>query len=512
MCGLLFTNDPAIDRTHFLRGLKLMQHRGPDVTGCYSQRANQFGHQRLSILDLDPRSNQPFVSRDGRYHMVYNGEIYNFRELAQRHGIAVDTTGDTEVLIQLYALLGEKMLSQLNGMFSIVIWDSHTDELFAARDRLGVKPLYHREHNGFHTFASEIAALLELHPDCEVDEFAVRQYLKLRCLFNGRTLYRGVSMFPAGCYFKAGRIHRYWRLPEGPQEPPSDEELRDLVTSAVESRTLADVPVGSYLSGGLDSTIVAGLSRRPHTWTVGSESNNEFKWAQIAARRFGSDHHEVLTNNHDFFRTAKDLIQARREPLSVPNEVLLYEMTRAVKQVNTVILSGEGADELFFGYDRIFTWASRASTFDLVAFDQHYSYGKHEDMEVLQDALEPFMERGSPLDIAAAFFQVAHLHGLLRRLDNSTMQCSVEGRVPFVDYRLVERMAGVSFDYRCKGGVSKAPLKRVFADLVPQEIADRPKVGFPVDLASVFDGYTRATEAPMDAWFRFNLEVLGINV
>lgn len=216
---------------------------------------------------------------------------------------------------------------------------------------------------------------------------------------------------------------------------------------------------------------------------------------------------------HDeFLPTAKELIVARREPLSVPNEVLLYEMTRAVKQVNTVILSGEGADEVFFGYDRIFTWASQDPTFDLRGFDEHYSYGQHEDMEVLEDALAPFMDRGSRLDTVAAFFQVAHLHGLLRRLDNSTMRCSVEGRVPFVDYRLVERMAGVPFDYRCKDGVAKAPLKRVFADLVPREIIDRPKVGFPVDLAVVFEGYRAETESPMDAWFRYNLEVLGINV
>ncbi len=512
MCGLLYSNDPAIDRGRFVRALDTMRHRGPDVSGCYSELdGHQFGHQRLSILDLDHRSDQPFVSHDGRYHMVYNGEIYNYRELVARHGISVNTTGDTEVLLELYARLGEGMLNELNGMFALVIYDSQTGDVFAARDRLGVKPLYHREARGFHTFASEIAAVLELHPEHQVDEFAVRQYQKLRTLFNGRTLYKGISMFPAGCYLKNGRVQRYWDLPDGPQEPPSDEELRELVTTAVKYRTLSDVPVGSYLSGGLDSTIVAGLSHRPHTWTIGSESNNEFKWAEMAARRFDSTHHEVLMPHEDFLQTAKGLIIARREPLSVPNEVLLYVMTRAVKEFNTVILSGEGADELFFGYDRIFTWASQAPEFDLAGFDKYYSYGKHSDMEVLEDALEPFMNRGTRLDIVAAFFQVAHLHGLLRRLDNSTMQCSVEGRVPFVDYRLIERMAGVSYDYRTAGGIVKAPLKRVFADLVPEGIIDRPKVGFPVDLASVFEGYGRPDEPPMDTWFRFNLEVLGIN-
>lgn len=216
--------------------------------------------------------------------------------------------------------------------------------------------------------------------------------------------------------------------------------------------------------------------------------------------------------NDEFLQIAKEMVTVRREPLSVPNEVLLYTMTRAVKEFNTVILSGEGADELFFGYDRIFTWAAaKGAAFDLDGFDRHYSYGRHGDVEVLEDALAPFMHRGSALDIVAAFFQVAHLHGLLRRLDNSTMLCSVEARVPFVDHRLVERMAGVSYDYRMSGGNVKAPLKRVFADLVPAEIIQRRKVGFPVDLAAVFDAQGNAGASPVENWFTFNLEALGVH-
>lgn len=513
MCGLLFSNDPALSREQFTRALGLMRHRGPDVAGCYAYTVgSHLGHNRLSILDLDRRSDQPFTSRDGRYQIVYNGEVYNFRELARQHGIEQRTTGDTEVLVELYALLGERMLDELNGMFAMVILDTTTGEIFAARDRLGIKPLYHREVGGTHTFSSEIAPILDLYPGHGIDELGLRQYRKLRTFFNGHTLFEGISMFPAGSYLKQGRVHRYWSLPEGEQQPPTDEELRELLESAVRYRRISDVPVGSYLSGGLDSTIVAGLAHRPHTWTVGTEANNEFEWAAIAARRFGTTHHEVLTTDEEFLQTGKEMITARREPLSVPNEVLLYTMTSAVKQHNTVILSGEGADELFFGYDRIFGWAAGESgAFDLDGFDRFYSYGAHRDHEVLEDVLAPFMDRGSTLDVVAAFFQVAHLHGLLRRLDNSTMLCSVEARVPFVDHRLVERMAGVPFDYRAADGISKAPLKRVFSDLVPREIIDRRKVGFPVDLASVFAGYGSDDGSPMDKWFAFNLEVLGIN-
>lgn len=489
-----------------------MHHRGPDVAGCVAYEQNaMLGHNRLSILDLDHRSDQPFWSADGRYVMVYNGEIYNYRELASRHGLTSRTTGDTEVLLELFIRLGEKVLAELYGMFAFVILDTQTGSVFAARDRLGVKPLYFFQHSGHVAFASEIAGLLELYPGRSIDEFGVRQYRKLRTFFNGRTLYEGISMFPAGCYLQDGQIKRYWSFPEGQQDGPADEELRELIDSAVQYRVIADVEVGSYLSGGIDSTIVAGLIHRPHTWTVGTATNNEFDWARIAAERFGSTHHEVVITEPEFVEIARDLITVRREPLSVPNEVLLYAMTRAVKQHNTVVLSGEGADELFFGYDRVFRWAAGAAAFDLAQFDRLYSYGGHRDDEVLLDALAPFLDRPTPLEVVAAFFQVSHLHGLLRRLDNATMRASVEARVPFVDHRLIERMAGVPYSYRAAADIVKAPLKRVFADLVPRPLIERPKVGFPVDLAKVFAGYGGANDLPMDKWFNFNLEVLGLD-
>jgi asparagine synthase (glutamine-hydrolysing) len=174
--------------------------------------------------------------------------------------------------------------------------------------------------------------------------------------------------------------------------------------------------------------------------------------------------------------------------------------------MNTVILSGEGADELFFGYDRIFNWAGN-NIWDLNSFDELYSYGSHKDNEILEDVLAPFMDYGSCIEIVAAFFQVAHLHGLLRRLDNATMLCSVEARVPFVDHRLVERMAGVSFNYRIHNNISKFPLKSIFSEYLPKEIIDRKKVGFPVPLANIFSDKNE----PMDQWLQFNLETLNIS-
>ena len=294
-------------------------------------------------------------------------------------------------------------------------------------------------------------------------------------------------MLPPGHYSINDKCVCYWNLPEGTQPPPSDEELHDLIKAAVERRCISDVDVGSYLSGGLDSTIVAGLAHKPHTWTVGFERYNEFDWARMAADKFESQHHEVDIHRDEFLAIAQEMIEARKEPLSVPNEVLLFKMTQAVKQHNTVVLSGEGADELFFGYDRIFKWAMGLKEWDLQEFSNRYSYGAHDDMEMMEDVLAPFVAEGrTPLDIVARFFQIAHLHGLLRRVDNSTMRCSVEARVPFIDHTLVERMAGVSADYRMQNGEVKAPLKRIFRELVPQEIITRKKIGFPVPLEEIF--------------------------
>lgn len=507
MCGILFTNNPTISKQDFTNALGLMNHRGPDAEAAsFFHKGIKLGHKRLKILDLDERSNQPFWSHDKRYVIVYNGEIYNFMELAKEHGIYQGTTGDTEVLIELYTLYGHKMLNMLNGMFAFVILDTISNHIFVARDRLGVKPLYIAKSGEWITIASEISPVIELTGKTEFDEIGLRQYRKLRTFFNGRTAYRGIEMFPAGHYMLDGRIARYWKLQEGEQPPPKDEEMRDLIISAVNYRCISDVPVGSYLSGGLDSTIVAGLASKPHTWTVGFTDYNEFQWARLAAEYFNYIHAEIVIDKEAFLALARFMIRKRLEPLSVPNEVLLYKMTTEVKKNNTVILSGEGADELFFGYDRIFRWAAQ-NHWDIREFNKLYSYGSNDDLEIIEDALSPFMHYGKTIDIVAAFFQVAHLHGLLRRLDNSTMLCSVEARVPFVDYRLVERMAGVPFGYRMDGGIVKAPLKRIFKEIIPEEIINRTKIGFPVPLDSIFS--VPSGKTAMDAWLEFNLVELS---
>ncbi len=512
MCGILFSTASQLDDKLFRRALDRMAYRGPDASGVLRHGDLQLGHRRLAIIDLDPRSNQPFISSDGHYAIVFNGEIYNFQELAKRYNLALRTQSDTEVLLALYQLRGADMLKELNGMFAFVIVNLVTSEWFAARDRLGVKPLYQARYGDGILFSSEPAPLLEIKGSTGFDVVGLRQYRKLRTFFNGRTIWNDITQFPAGHYLTSqGKLTRWWQLPQGEQDIPTDEEIRALIQDAVKIREIADVPVGSYLSGGLDSTIVAGLATQPDTWTIGFADENEFAWGRMAALAFGSLHHEVVIDYADFLPLAKHMIAIRAEPLSVPNEVLLYRMTRDVALHNKVILSGEGADELCFGYDRIFRWAA-SNEWNLTEFAKLYAYGSIEDMEIIEDAVHPFLERGDALAIVAAFFQTAHLHGLLRRLDSATMLCSVEAREPFVDYRLVERLAGVPFHWKMADGIVKAPFKRMFADLVPTGIIERSKVGFPVPLNNIPFNQCNGKTA-MDRWFEFNLSTLaGVQV
>lgn len=509
MCGILFTN-ASIDKEKFLGSLNMMKHRGPNAPLCFHQIDEiMLGHNRLSILDLDERSNQPFFSDDGKYVIIFNGEIYNFKELAIEYNIDMRTNSDTELLLKLYIRFGSSMLTWLNGMFSFIILNVENKSFFVARDRMGVKPLYFYNSGQNFIYSSEIASILNLIDHYSIDEFAVRQYKSMRCFFNDRTIYNEIKEFPPGCYFENGKYQKYWEIDYSEKEPPSDEELEYLIRSSIEYRKIADVSIGSYLSGGLDSTIITGLAKVRHSWTVGFREFNEFEWSQLAAERFKTIHHPLIFDHSEFLELTHKLINIKKEPVSVPNEVLLYYMTREVAHENTVVLSGEGADELFYGYDRIFKWANSTNQWDIEAFSKLYTYGSVQDLEVVEDAISPFLKHKTPDKIVASFFQEAHLRGLLKRLDSATMLNSVEARAPFLDYRLIERLAGVGIHYKMKDGIVKAPLKRIFKKTIPEEIIDRKKVGFPVDLNKVLFSEKIEGKTSFDKWFNFNLATLG---
>tara|TARA_Y100000766_G_C18897604_1_gene601739 strand:+ start:100 stop:1635 length:1536 start_codon:yes stop_codon:yes gene_type:complete len=504
MCGILTFSGNIIDRDRLDKSLELMYHRGPDFQNSkvYDNKI-YMGHNRLSIIDLDKRSNQPFESDD--IVIVYNGELYNYLELSKEHKLELETKSDTEVVLKMFKKYGYKCLDYFNGMFAFVIYDKITKDLFVARDRLGIKPLYFYDHNQIQIFSSEISPILNL-VNCDVDDFAIRQYRKLRMTIKGHTFFKNIISFPPGHYYLNGKLFKYWELNIDEKEPPTDDELCNLICDSVSIRKRSDVSVGSYLSGGLDSTILTYLLKPNDTWTVGFNEMNEFDWSDIANKKLNSNHHKIPINFEEFLDLAKSMVTKRKEPLSVPNEVLIYHMTKKVKQKNTVVLSGEGADELFMGYDRIFRWANNQDVLSISEFDKKYCYGTNKDDEVLDYALENLPGK-KVIDKVAYYFQITHLQGLLRRLDNSTMLCSVEARVPFVDHRLVERLAGVSFEYKM-GNSFKEPLKRIFESTIPKEIIFRKKVGFPVPLETIFSNYFKDLKiSSMDKWLLFNKEL-----
>lgn len=502
MCGVLFTKNITEDL--FRKSLDLMDYRGPNATGVFKHSNVLLGHKRLSIVDLDNRSSQPFLASDGKTYIIFNGEVYNFKELKEEFKIETTTTSDTEVIVEMYLKFGKECLKHFNGMFSIIIYNTETQDTFVARDRLGIKPLYVYEKNETLIYSSEINAILEMVEKPTYDMIGIRQYLKLRTFFRGHTLYKEIKMFPAGHLSINGKIEQYWNLEDFKDNSNWDDDtIKSLIESAVQYRKVSDVETGSYLSGGIDSSIIASLVNKEHTWTIGFDDFNEFEYAKEVADKYNFNHHEIMISRDEYKDIATDLINVRKEPLSVPNEVSILKMTQEVAKYNTVVLSGEGADELFFGYDRIFRWANE-NEFSIEGFDKMYSYGSHKDDEIIEYVLEPYKHLTNNLEKTAAFFQIDHLHGLLRRLDNSTMRCSVEARVPFVDHRVIEYMYGAPIDYRMRGGIVKEPLKRIFADILPESVINRKKVGFPVPVEDIF----KSASSGVDGWLTFNLQTL----
>lgn len=286
MCGILFISNNSFSKKQCDKSIQLMNYRGPDNFDSKIINNNYFGHLRLSIIDINDRSNQPF--KIGNKVIIYNGEVYNYKELVEDHNLEMETDSDTEVILRMFIKYGKNSLQYFNGMFSFVIYDEETDEVFVARDRLGIKPLYYRILNNSIIISSEVRPILNLKSD-ELDDFGLRQYKKLRMTIKGYTLYKNIKQFPPAHFFDGQNFHRYWNLDVSEKPPPKDDDLKNLILDAVRLRKRSDVPVGSYLSGGLDSTILSYLLKPTQTWTVGFNELNEFSWSSLANSKLKSN-------------------------------------------------------------------------------------------------------------------------------------------------------------------------------------------------------------------------------
>ncbi len=519
MCGITgyycFKSSDAPKLAVLKRMTDSMAHRGPDDAGYLQLGKVGLGHRRLSIIDLSKKGKQPLWDKEKRACISFNGEIYNFMDIKrplEEKGYKFNSKTDTEVIVNAYLDEGISCLEKFNGMFAFALYDKEKDELYLARDRLGIKPLYYAMLDNGIVFGSEIKSIL-LFPGVkrEPNLKAVSSYLSFRYVLGEETLFKGIKKLLPGHFLKiAGKrveAKEYWRL--NPRKNKRDkgaayyrQKTEALLTKAVERRLVSDVPVGAFLSGGLDSSalvcLMSGLSKsKVKTFSIGfkEEGFNELPYAESVAKHCNTQHKEIVVSAENYFDTLKHLIKCKDLPLSVPNEVPLYLMSKELKKDITVVLSGEGADEIFMGYGRIFRSPfdferlSVAQKLPLPLYRRFFrglfeKYGKErfnsqlehflynysyfplkekkkifnekmdalvgEDEELTTQFEQIFDEAaGLPYYEKVSFvFEKMHLPGLLGRMDNSSMAASVEARVPFVDHELVEFMFSVPHKYK----------------------------------------------------------------
>ena len=573
MCGIygiLNFNREPVDR-ELLQGMgDVLKHRGPDDEGLYLPPATYhqlpismgLGHRRLAIIDLET-GHQPMHNEDKTVWIVFNGEIYNFRDLRsdlEKRGHKFYTKSDTEVIIHLYEEHGTDCLKFLRGMFAFAIWDEKRERLFLARDRVGQKPLCYAIQNGQFVFASEIKAILQV-PGIkrEVNLEAMHHYLTYQYVPSPLTMFQGIRKLPPAHFliWEKGRIsiRRYWKLnfreKANMTEREYEERILNLLEESVKLRLVSDVPLGVFLSGGIDSTAVVGmmaklLDRPVKTFSIGFEEQayDELRFARIAAKHFGADHHEFIVKP-DAIEILPKLIWHYNEPFADSSAIPTYYVARETKEHVTVALNGDGGDESFGGYPRYH--AVRLAQF----FDKTPNWLRRRLVRAIADRLPESSEQKTMWRRSKRFlggvslpperryvhwicffdnerksqlyssemkraidgidsFQISeNLYGkaddsdfldktfyvdimtylpddLLVKMDIATMSNSLEARSPFLDHKLMEFSASIPSSLKLRGLTSKYILKKALREVPPPQIMRRGKMGFGVPIAHWF--------------------------
>jgi asparagine synthase (glutamine-hydrolysing) len=572
MCGIagfFRTCAPAADKTVLQRMGEVIRHRGPDAGGEYLDDHVGLAHRRLSIIDLSPQGNQPMFSADGRLVIVFNGEIYNFQKLRaelERSGVIFRTKTDTEVILALYRQRGTSCLDRLNGMFAFAIWDTVEKTLFIARDRIGKKPLYYYHAGGDRlAFASEIKSLLQL-PGIsrEIEPTALPDFLAYQYIPDPKTIYRNIHKLPPAHFMvlKAGgepHLAEYWDIEFSPRASclfaDAEDELLDLLQDATSSRMVADVPLGAFLSGGVDSSAVVALmanaTNNPvRTCTIGFQDkrHDESPFAREIAGLFKTNHTEYMDNER-FVDTVELLPRFFDEPFADSSAVPTYHVSRLARQAVTVALAGDGGDESFAGYAKYAvelkehlvrqfvprpvlslihsatggfesnTLARKARSLTGSALkdpgraffrtnscieEQHLQQLLSDDIRRSCSSYDPadhtlrYWDRMDGKDHVACMLYTdlkTYLPGdILVKVDRMSMANSLEVRAPFLDYRIIEFAASLPSDWKIKGENKKILLRKAFGHLLPEAILNRAKHGFTV---------------PLDSWFRGELKPMA---
>ncbi len=570
MCGingiaLSKRSGRQVDEATLVQMRDILHHRGPDAGGLFIEGNIGLGHRRLSIVDVEHGA-QPMFNAGRTCAIVYNGEVYNHadhRDSLIEKGYKFDNRSDTETLLHLYEEYGRDCVEHMRGMFAFAVWDSRKQELFLARDRFGVKPLYYvHKQSGDLYFASEIKSLLAAGAvKAEINFNALPDQFANHGTSGDETLYRDIKRLPPGhtLVWKDGRIdiREFWDLSFEPKhEARSDaeyiDEWRELFSQSVEMRLMADVPLGMFLSGGIDSSAIAAMmstmvTEPIKTFSVGFREReaNELEYARLVANRFGTDHHEITITPEQFFEALPNLVWHEDEPIGFIASVPLYFVSKLAQQHVKVVLTGEGSDETLAGYGRYQkalkllnygekyesiapsflrdavrggvatlpsalnrklnrTFLSRESDIENLFFDNFgvfprsmqndmFSASTREKIRdlnpyALQNALLEKCDAADVLDQLLYADTKTYLHELLMKQDQMSMAASIESRVPFLDHKLVEFTARMPREMKLRGATTKWILREAMKGILPAEILQRPKMGFPVPVGNWFRG------------------------
>lgn len=580
MCGIVGSVSYAVSRAEREdlagRALERLAHRGPDDRGLWSDADGPvtLAHARLSILDLSPAGRNPMSWGDGRYWITFNGEVYNFADLRREleaAGCRFRSRTDTEVVLAAYERWGPACVERFAGMFALALWDSERRTLFLARDRFGKKPLYYARYGGLFVFASELKAILaDPRFPREVDPEALALYLRFGYVPSPRTVFRHAAKLPpAHRALLEGedlRVERYWdptalALSGASDRDPATilEDLEEALRVAVRQRTFADVPVGAFLSGGIDSSLVTALMREQaagdvETFSIRFEDPefDEADHARAVARHLGTRHREETCTESEMLAAVERLPRIYDEPFADSSAVPTLVVSRVARERVTVALSGDGGDELFFGYPRYHAlsragWLLRspAGVRRTLALAAGLAPGRkaRRVAEVLRDVAEDVYLRfvatwgsgeieamtGRPAPEGGAYDEVRRrLAGLpaeeraplvdvatylpediLTKVDRASMAVGLEVRSPLLDHRVAELALALPLREKWQGGEGKLALRALAYRRIPKPLLDRPKMGFGVPLAAWFRGPLRREME--DAVLSGELAALGLD-
>lgn len=565
MCGIAGLIDKKLNEKQALKIVEEMinslKHRGPDDHGVNKvDKEIYFGNRRLAVLDLSPLGHQPMKAKKGKYWLSYNGEVYNFKELRQelkQKGFKFKSTSDTEVILKLYMAYGVRAFSKLRGMFALAIWDKDKQELILVRDQFGIKPLHYYFKNGQLAFASEIKALLK-HPQIykqrQLDKQALSLYFStgFGAVPSPWTIFQKIKKLPPGCYlrFKNNKlvIKEYWSLKNiKAQKMPFAEAVDragQLLEESIKEQMIADVPVGSFLSGGIDSSMIAALmiqntKHKVKTFSIGFEdkSFDESSHARLMANHLGTEHHEETFGEKDLLNSITKILDGLDEPLADASVLPMYLLAKMTKKKVTVALSGDGGDELFAGYPTYlahkimsaYRYTPKmvrklliAAVNQLAASDKNLTWEWNLKRLIKAETAHPALSHldfMAPLrlDEQKQLFKKDYIDEVAKKLfidiynqpaefdkqkrlqyldfkffliddglvkgDRATNMVSLEGRVPFLSVKLAELVYSLPGSYHYKGQTSKRLLKAVAKKYLPDEIIHRPKKGFGVPMA-----------------------------